>query len=150
MRVAISHCERELSAAFESAYMRRGGRLVDRARCTEDDQNEGDWICELGASADSDRCFVAFASHARRRMTARIFYCQQEVVTGVDAVVERMYEKRTRFDDVTAACRLEEHEQWDCEIRLPDSRDRCDVWIVRRAAGPRVEMKLTTCASGRV
>lgn len=83
-------------------------------------------------------------------MTARISYCQHEVANAVDAVVERMYEKRTQFDDVSAACRLEEHQQWDCELRLPNGRDRCDVWIERRAAGPRVEMKLTTCVSGRV
>jgi hypothetical protein len=148
--VVISHCERELSAAVVSAYAKRSGTRADRARCTEDEQNEGEWVCDVRASIDHDRCFVVFGSPAGTGVTAQIFYCQQELVTAVDAVVEGMYEKRTPFDDVTATCTLEEHEEWGCEIRLPSGRDHCDVRIERRAAGPRVEMKLTTCESGRL
>lgn len=150
VNVAISHCEREVTAAVVDTYAKRSGTRAERAQCTEDHQNDGEWICDMGAVTDHDRCFVTFGSLARKRVTARISYCQREVVTAVNFVVERMYEKRTRFDDVSVACTLEEHEQWDCEIKLRSGRDRCDVRIERRAAGPRVDRKLTTCASGRM
>ena len=150
VRVGISHCERELAAAVVSAYAERSGVRADRAQCKEDDQNEGEWICDLGATVDHDRCFVMFGSHARTKAAARIFYCQRELAAVVDAAVAGMYERRTAFDDVSAACTLEEHEEWDCEITLPSGRDRCDVRIERRDAGPRVDMSLTTCESGRV
>jgi hypothetical protein len=150
VNVAISHCERELSAAVVGAYAKRSGTRADRARCTEDEQDEGEWVCDLGAAADHDRCVVAFGSHDQRRVVASISYCEHEAVAAVNRAVERTYEKRTRFDEVSAMCTLEEHEEWDCEIRLPSVRDRCDVSIDRRPAGPKVDFVFTTCESGRL
>jgi hypothetical protein len=147
--VAIRQCERELSAAVVTAYRQRGGRAPDRARCTEDEQDDGEWTCELGAPSDRDACIVFFAP-AAAVTGARIAYCEREVVARVEDAFERTYEKRTRFDDVTANCRLREHERWSCTVLLPSDHDQCDVAVDMRPQGPKVDFVFTSCTSGRI
>lgn len=67
VKVAISHCEREMSAALVHAYVKRTGRDADRARCTEDEQNEG-----TGSAKWQPRSTAIAASSASARTPGHV------------------------------------------------------------------------------
>jgi hypothetical protein len=149
VKVAITSCERDVSAAIVRAYAKRSGHVARRARCVEDEQNRGQWTCDMRPAVE-DRCIVAMSVPDGGRVAADISYCEREVAAGVNSAVARMYMKRTAFEKVKASCSLREPERWTCRLDLSGERDRCDVTIERRTSGPKVVFWATICASGRL
>lgn len=143
-----SHCEADIMAAVNSVYTKRTQLGNVTAKCVEDEDEK--WTCDMGPAAEHDSCVVTLAIPDRGRVGARISYCETDVVTAVNRVVGRAYDKWTRFENSAADCALNEPERWTCDMKLSTGRDRCDVTITRRDAGPKVERWLITCESGRL
>jgi hypothetical protein len=141
----ISHCEREVMAAVNRVYAKRTRLGNGAAKCVEDEDDK--WTRDMGSRAGHDRCVVTLAIPDRRRVSARISYCEREAAAAVNRVVARVYEKRTVFENVTADCMLREPERWTCDMKFSGSRDRCDVHVTRRDAGPKVDFGFITCAA---
>jgi hypothetical protein len=147
---AALQCEREVVATVLESYARRSGAEASGARCVEDHQDENSWTCTF-TGATEDRCILGFAATATGRVEADIAYCESELAAKVDRAVERLYLRRTQLESATAACRLEEDDEWACIVRVPGkARDSCDIAIRRREAGPKVIFELSTCRSGRL
>jgi hypothetical protein len=149
LETQISACEREVLRAVSVAYRRRSGRQGIATVCVEDEQNRGVWSCRVRSAAVRDTCIVTFGPLASN-VSATVGYCERELADAVERLFARVYEKRTDARDARAECRVEDRE-WTCDVTYSSGRrDRCEVAIERRAAGPKVVYWATSCASGRL